>query len=203
MKKVSMLMFAALLLVCGTTMFTSCTSANDNPTPTPAPESLAKQLVGEWIMELPIDGIVPVGPEDAINIPEGANGIAMIYHFNDDGKGWKEMNIMKNGEPIYVPYDRYDCRFIYTVDNQGEVTVSFIDIDDQPTEESDVLFFNNGYLSIDDAILVRASEEQIRKYQELADSWHGGSDERQHSVTGINIEGWKWVNEHPATEQER
>ncbi len=203
MKKVSLFMLAALLLICGTTLFTSCESASDNPVPTPTPEPMAKQILGEWIVEMNVDGIEPIGANDKIEIPKGANSFALIYNFQDNGRGWKEMNIMKDGEPIYVPYDRYSCNFTYTIDEQGNVVATFLDEDDQPTEESDQLILSNGVLTIDDAKLVHATEEQIKKYKEMAESWHGGSDERKHSVTGINIEGWKWVNEHPATEQER
>jgi len=196
-------MFIVVLLICGTTMLTSCTSASDNPTPAPTPDPLAKQIVGEWIVEMEVASIKPINIDQDIKFPKDANGFVLIYHFREDGYGWKEMNILKDGEPIFVPFDRYSCQFTYTVDSQGKIQVTFIDQEGQPTEESDELTFNNGVLSVENLILNRATEAQIQKYKELAESWHGGSDEKKRSVTGVSNDDWKWVDAIDANSTDR
>jgi len=206
MKTFSQFMLAAILLVCGSTMFTSCTASDDNPTESSSAIS-AKQLVGEWILEIEAESIEPIDPEEDIKYPTDANGLTLIYHFNAEGYGWKEMNILKDGEPVFVPFDRYNCKFVYTVSAQGEVNVVFVDENDKPTDESDKLNFDgiklwfemngvNNYLS-------RATDEQIKKYKELADEWHGGSDESIRVVTGISNIDWKWIDEISVLDYDR
>lgn len=51
-------------------------------------------------------------------------------------------------------------------------------------------------------VFTRATEEQIKWYQDEADAWYGGADGDGHPVTGVG-EGWNWVGEIAATAVDR
>ena len=71
----------------------------------------------------------------------------------------------------------------------------------------DELFYNGNSLTnnlIEDRPLVfkRATEDQIKKYQDEADAWYGGADGSEHTITGVG-EGWTWAGEIAATAVDR
>ena len=50
MKKIMNWMLAAIL-ICGASVFTACTSNEDNPAPVPQPDiNLAEKIVGKWMV---------------------------------------------------------------------------------------------------------------------------------------------------------
>ena len=49
----------------------------------------------------------------------------MIFHFDADGTGWKELNVMREGEMIYSAINRYETGFKYNIDEQGKIEVVF------------------------------------------------------------------------------
>ena len=209
MKKIATWMLAAILTLCGTTMLNSCTSDDDPVQPSEPSQSAieAKDIVGQWIMELKGGTVEPADPEEGFDYPKDADGITVIYHFHDDGFGWKEMDIMKGDEVVFVPFSRYDAEFKYTVEPTGGVTVMFIDVDGNTTDELDELFYEDGSLitQIDDIsfILSRATEQQQKMYEMMADAWHGGNDERERSTKGVSNGDFKWTDSHPVTEEDR
>lgn len=199
MKKLFSWMIAAILTISGTTVPTSCSSSDDNPSDAEK-EVKASDIVGEWIMEISDAVIEPVGQEDGISYPSDANGLAVIYHFNGDGAGWKEMNLMKNGTVIFVPFDRYTTLFNYTVEPNGYIEAIFLDENGEESEQSDDLFYEDGkiYTYIDglDFSLTPATANQTKKYETEAEAWHGGADSNR-GVGGVSNSDWKWVGSHP------
>ena len=154
----------AMVITAGMTL-TSC-SVDDNPT-TPQ-NSLAQQLVGEWINEYDYSGT-------------GDILIVTIYHFYGDGTCWKELNLRQGNEV----FDQTDSRYAtsqstYTIDASGRVVMTVRDAD-RGTEETEVLTFDGTHLSVTyvekPIIMVRATDAQIQFYQAEADAWHGGSDD--------------------------
>ena len=136
---------------------------------------LKQKLVGEWIMELPVSGL-EADPVLGIVIPDDADMLTLIFHFDADGYGWKELNVMREGEMIYSAINRYEKGFTYTIDGEGKIKV---DYDEEGSNEE--LYFNGYTLTYDqDGIefyLQRATDEQIQRYKKASDEWHGGSDE--------------------------
>ncbi len=59
---------------------------------------MAKALEGEWILEQKIDGIDALGEISTLYVPEDVDQIAMLYHFYNDGTGWKEFHVLYEGE---------------------------------------------------------------------------------------------------------
>lgn len=163
-----------------TTIATSCSNAD-----VPAsyqPSVLAKSLEGEWIMEQHIDGIEGLGKMDEnIYIPQDADQFAILYHFNNDGTGWKELDLLKNGQVESILISRYESQFVYTVSNEGKVNLNYTDADGKMSGQKAELLFDGKILTdkIGDipVALNPSTEAQINKYKSEADAWHGGSDD--------------------------
>ena len=193
MKKTTTYILAALLGICS---LTSCTKDN----------VLDSRVVGEWLLELQDVAFDPIVTDEDFDIPQEANSLAVIYHFDETGLGWKEIDIMQDSHLVYVPYDRYHTTFKYTVSNDGKVVITFLDEDGKESEVGDELFFDGKSLTstIEDQTLVftRATEDQIKWYQDEADAWYGGVDDSVHSITGVG-EGWTWAGEIAATAIDR
>ena len=150
----------------------SCSKEDNTSSPT---QSLAQMLVGEWIMELPVSGL-EAAPGSDIVIPDDADMLTLIFHFDADGYGWKELNVMREGEMIYSAINRHETGFKYSIDGYGNV-----EVDMEHDDTGDNLHFNGYKLSfVQDGIefyLQRATDEQIQSYKKASDEWHGGSDE--------------------------
>ena len=163
--KIYAMLFIAILVMSG------CSKDDDDTTVF----SLREKLFGEWIMELPVSGL-EVDPISGIVIPDDADGLTMIFHFDADGTGWKELNVMREGEMIYSAINRHETGFKYNIDEQGKVEVVF---DEGDSDEK--LQFNGEMLTyvFDDVefYLERATDDQIQSYKKASDEWHGGSDE--------------------------
>ena len=106
----------------------SCSKEDNTSSPT---QSLAQMLVGEWIMELPVSGL-EAEPSSGIVIPDDADMLTLIFHFDADGYGWKELNVMSEGEMIYSAINRYEKGFTYTIDGEGKIKV---DYDEKDSDE--------------------------------------------------------------------
>ena len=166
MKKIFNAFLALAMVITAGMSLSSCTSNDDNPT-TPQ-NSLAQQLVGEWINEYDYSGT-------------GDILIVTIYHFYDDGTCWKELNLRQGNEV----FDQTDSRYAtsqstYTIDASGRVVMTVRDAD-RGTEETEVLTFDGTHLSVtyveEPVIMVRATDAQIQFYKAEADAIHGGSDD--------------------------
>lgn len=153
-------------------------------TPSSASNILMKKLVGEWIVEMPMSGLEANLSSDIV-IPDDGDMLTMIFHFNDDGTGWKELNVMREGEMIYSVINRYEMEFMYSIDDQGKIEVNY-----ETEDINDELYFNGIMLTTAfggvDFYLVRATDEQIKSYKDASDAWHGGSDEGGSIETGID-----------------
>ena len=145
---------------------------------------LKQKLVGEWIMELPVSGL-EADPVSGIVIPDDADMLTLIFHFDADGTGWKELNVMREGEMIYSAINRYETEFKYSIDEEGKIKVDYDEKD-----SNDKLHFNGYTLTYDqDGIefyLERATDDQIQSYKKASDEWHGGSDEGSAIDTDID-----------------
>ena len=179
--KMKNLWMLSAIICCGLLM-TAC-SNEDNPS---APESptLAKALLGEWISEIEIDEFVPDDPDVEVEPSVDGYMLTFIYHFNEDGSCWKEINLMKDGEIVYQPVDRFSTLMCnYTIDEDGKVVVEYED-----SEEGDELYFDGTSLTEEygdtELDLQRATEAQIKFYQEQADGWHGGAAAKKKDAWG-------------------
>ena len=176
-----------VLAICCVTMLMSCTN-EDSPV-NPESPTLAKALVGEWIIEIQVDEIEPDDPD--VEIEPSADGyiLAFIYHFNDDGTCWKEIDVMKDGILVYQPVDRNSTSTCHYAISQDGV----VDIEYEDSEEVDELYFDGIKLTEEysdvSIILQRAVEEQIRFYEEQSDAWHGGSEEKKYDVADYKPKG--------------
>lgn len=201
MKKIQMWMSAAILTLCGATMLTSC-SVSDNPTTPQNP--LAQQLVGEWIFELETDGIedYDFGGETE-TLADGAT-IAILYHFYDDGRCWKEINLMKDGKLIDQTFSRHATdESTYTIDASGRVVIAIKDAD-TGNDQTDELTFDGTrlttqYANADAPItLERATDVQMLLYKTESDDWHGGSAEKKYNVVDYKpkrVDNSRWMKQ--------
>lgn len=180
------------MAVCSACLLTSCT--NDDELLDPDSE-LAQALVGEWIMEL--DDVMPDESDEQVD-PTKDYTLVLLYHFNEDGSCWKEVNLMNGNQIVAQPVDRYStstCK--YTINQKGKVVVDYKD-----SEESDVLTFNGTKLT-DEYVgkeypLKRATAEQITQYKELSDYWHGGGDEPIYDVAYYkpkDVDNSQWMKQ--------
>ena len=150
MKKTALWMFAAILSICSTSVMTSCNSDDDM-------EYVNKNdLVGQWIIEQRVDGIGNYAKEMGMDIPAETDQLTILYQFNSDGTGWRELVALKNGEYVQILVERYeeDAEFTYKKNAEGKVIVK---ARNKP--------------------FTRASEAQIKKYKNETDAWHGGNSE--------------------------
>ena len=193
MKKTKAYILAALIGLCS---LASCTKDFEQ----------TGSVVGEWLIELNNVTLATIEANEELAFPKEANGLTIIYHFHDTGLGWKELDIMQDEHLVYVPYDRYHTNFKYSVSPDGKVDINFLDDDGNVNEENDELFFDGNTLTdtIGGLALIykRATEAQIKKYQDEADSWYGGSDDSGHKITGAG-DGWTWAGEIAATAVDR
>lgn len=191
---------AAILIISGT-MTTTLTSCSDDKDDDPAVDT--KAIVGEWILEEKINGIAPEAKEVYGDVPDDVDQMALIYHFYDTGKGWKELSVLKDGEVVAIFTNRYDDRFTYRVDARGKVLITFIDSDDNPTGEANELQFDGTSLTDDmDGEIYRfkrATDAQIKKYTEASDSFHGGSDEADlydvNDYKPVGVDNSRWMKQ--------
>ncbi len=138
--KMKNLWMLAAILCCGLLM-TAC-SNEDNPS-TPESPTLAKALLGEWICEIEIDEFVPDDQDVEIDPSVDGYVLTFIYHFNEDGSCWKEINLLKDGEIVYQPVDRFSTLMCnYTIDEGCKVVVEYED-----SEEGDELYFDGTSLT--------------------------------------------------------
>ena len=154
---------------------------------TPDNSQLAEKLVGEWIMEHDIEGLELLVQGSDIEIPAEADMYTVIYHFDTDGYGWQEIAALQDGMYVATFISRYGMgQFSYEIDNDGNVYISYIDDD----ELGDVLTFDGNSLSTvtnaQNFNLVRATAEQIAKYNFEAETFHGGNAEGDTTETGIS-----------------
>ena len=148
---------------------------------------LADKLVGEWIMEHDIEGLELLVQGSDIEIPAEADMYTVIFHFNTNGYGWQEIAALQDGMYVATFISRYGMgQFSYEIDNDGNVYISYIDDD----ELGDVLTFDGNSLSTvtydQNFNLVRATGEQIAKYNYEAETFHGGNAEEDTTETGIS-----------------
>lgn len=201
MKKIQMWMSAAILTLCGATMLTSCSNA-DNPS-VPENPALAEALVGEWIFEQETYIENYDLDDETASLADGCT-MAILYHFNDDGTCWKEINLMKDGKLVDQPVSRFATdESTYTVDAGGKVVVTVRDIEAEG-DESDVLTFDGTrlttrYANADSPItLVRATDAQILLYKDESDAWHGGSAEKKYNVADYkpeSVDNSRWMKQ--------
>ena len=177
-----------------TVSLTSC-SNEDNIGDIPSKQDqapMAKALEGEWILEQKIDGIDALGEISTLYVPEDVDQIAMLYHFYNDGTGWKEFHVLYEGEVESIIVSRYESKFNYTVDAQGKVSVNFTDAEGIANGKHAELKFDGAKLTDKiediDAELQRATDAQIKKYQDEADKWHGGADADAETVDLSKVE---------------
>lgn len=179
--KVNAIAMLTMMTVGFTTVATSCSNNDDVPA-SYQPSVLAKSLEGEWIVEQSISGTR--GFEQMAGdkyLPQEADQYTLIYHFNNDGTGWKEFDLLNNGQVESILISRYESQFNYMVNNQNMVILNYTDGSGKPTGQMGDLLFDGKTLT--DKVngtpvpLNPSTEAQINKYKSEADAWHGGSDD--------------------------
>ena len=85
MRKMSKWVFAAILVICGTSVFTSCTTNDDNP----VIDNLAEKLVGKWLY-IECDGALVETDESSVTtfVMEGSALKAYTSQSNKDYDVW-------------------------------------------------------------------------------------------------------------------
>ena len=188
MKKAIILTRLLAMILLGGAMTMSLESCSDKDNPASG-QTMAQSLVGEWIWEMKINGILSHEDMGDLYVPTDVDQTTLIYHFYADGSGWKEFPVLKDGQVETFLCSRYESNFTYTVDANGRVTVTFVDGEAVPTGEVDELRFDgktlSGKVGDFDAAFARATEAQVKQYTEASDKFHGGSEE------GIKITGLK------------
>ena len=201
MKKFFMWVLAATL-TCGFGMTLTSCSVSDNPSTPQNP--LAQQLVGEWIFELETDGIedYDFGGETE-TLADGAT-IAILYHFYDDGRCWKEINLMKDGRLVDQPVSRHATdESTYTIDANGRVVIVIKDADTGIDQTEELTFdgtrLTTQYANADAPItLERATDVQMLLYKTESDDWHGGSAEKKYNVVDYKpkrVDNSRWMKQ--------
>ena len=166
MKKTALRMFAAILTICSASVMTSCNNNDDM-------EYVKKnELSGQWIMEQRIDGVQDLIKAMGLNLPEGSDQLTFIYQFNDNGTGWGEIVVLKNGEYNMVLAERYDAdsQFNYTIDANGKVLIKAKNNKGKQELQLDGKFLK---WPVEQTIIpfTRASESQINKYKNATNAW--------------------------------
>jgi hypothetical protein len=188
--KVNAIAMLTMMTVGFTTVATSCSNNDDVPA-SYQPSVLAKSLEGEWIVEQSISGTR--GFEQMAGdkyLPQEADQYTLIYHFNNDGTGWKEFDLLNNGQVESILISRYESHFNYMVNNQNMVILNYTDGSGKPTGQMGDLLFDGKTLT--DKVngtpvpLNPSTEAQINKYKSEADAWHGGSAEEGYVLT-VNV----------------
>lgn len=168
MREIKFWTIAAILMICGASMLTSCSSDDDKTTDKSS--ALENALVGEWISETVVDEYT----------------VALIYHFYDNGFCWKEIDLMENNVLVDQSMDRNSTDGSkYSINTDGKVVINLED-----SKETDELSFDGTKLTYQYAgttyTLVRATDAQVQLYKEESDAWHGGSDESK-----LNVDDYK------------
>ena len=168
MREIKFWTIAAILMICGASMLTSCSSDDDKTTDKSS--ALENALVGEWISETVVDEYT----------------VALIYHFYDNGFCWKEIDLMENNVLVDQSMDRNSTDGSkYSINTNGKVIINLED-----SKETDELNFDGTKLTYQYAgttyTLVRATDAQVQLYKEESDAWHGGSDESK-----LNVDDYK------------
>jgi hypothetical protein len=177
MKKTALWVFAAILSICSTSVMTSCNNDDEF-------EYVNKNdLVGQWIIEQRVDGIGSYAKEMGMDIPAETDQLTILYQFDSDGTGWRELVALKNGEYLQILVERYeeDAEFTYKKNAEGKVFVKA-----HNNKDNDVLYFDGKMLKWkignDEIPFTRASEAQIKKYKNETDAWHGGASEEENVI---------------------
>ena len=199
--KVNTIAMLTMMTVGFTTVATSC--SNDDVPASYQPSVLAKSLEGEWIVEQHIDGIEGLGKmAENIYIPEDADQFAILYHFNNDGTGWKELDLLKNGKVESILISRYDSQFVYTVSNEGKVSLNYTDADGKMNGQKAELLFD-GKILTDKAGELALPEEflkrflKLRREQDNKENTEVTDEEAQSMFKQLR---WQLVKDHIAQE---
>ena len=146
----------------------SCTQ-EDNPS-----SPVKVNLTGQWIGE---------------TVSADGNQLILIYQFYEDATGWKETYEIKDGEVISQPISRYDSefQFNYAIEDNSKVVIDYVD-----SELGDEVLITGSVLKAQeggkDLTLTFATKEQMEKYQQESDDWHGGADESENPIDLTTIE---------------
>jgi len=180
MRKRILWMLAAILTICGTTAFTSCSEEDDNSV---SPKMA--QLPGTWYTEYDQPGMIEVG-DSVITYSK----VVQACIFNDDGRGrWYRIYLDNLSEPIEEEGGWYSGDFNYSVDNDGLVSIKIIDNPNGATAWN--LLMNNGVLTgnfQDKAFNLKnaTDDEKDRLWYYVSYIWGSGD------TFNINSERVKW-----------
>jgi hypothetical protein len=156
----------AATLICGASVFTSCSDNDDNPV---NPTTPTAELLYQWITDYE--------EEDTEGDGMTADHGVKVYEFFDDGTGYYERYLLNNGELEYVEYCRGENGdFTYTVSG-NQVTITLLD-EFNELEPTWTLDFTDGLLIDPDGRVYRHSTEAEREQIfEWYVAWHGGNAE--------------------------
>ena len=131
MKKVLSCVFAAIL-ICGSSVFSSCSANDDNPIPQP---EVTEKLSGSWFTEI------------ERNTYGETEIVYLLFNFSEDGVVATQFYFIDPEEPLNYSW-RYNRHAIYTVDESAGTIV--IDYGNKEKEVMGYTLSKNGLTLIDD-----------------------------------------------------
>ena len=131
MKKVLSCVFAAIL-ICGSSVFSSCSANDDNPIPQP---EVTEKLSGSWFAEI------------ERNVYGETEIVYVLFNFGEDGVVTTQSYFIYPDEPFNNSW-RYSRHAIYTVDESAGTIV--IDYGNKEKEVIGYTLSKNGLTLIDD-----------------------------------------------------
>jgi hypothetical protein len=87
MKKAIILTRLLAMMMLGGAMTMSLVSCTDKDNPA-SDQTMVPSLVGEWIWEMKINGILSHEDMGDLYVPTDVDQTTLIYHFYADGSGW-------------------------------------------------------------------------------------------------------------------
>lgn len=82
-------------------------------------------LFGEWVPEQSSYAIKGNTKIDNVEIPADVENVSLLYHFSDNGTGWREITVLDIHGLTHVIADSVNNSFIYALKNTGYLTLRF------------------------------------------------------------------------------
>ena len=149
----------AATLICGTSVFTSC-SSSDNPV---KPTISAKDLLYQWVVDYDMEDI----EGDGVTVDHAVK----VYEFFSDGTGYYEYYLLNKGELEFVEYLRgFNGEFTYTVSN-NMVTIKLLDEFDELEPIWQLTFTDGHLIDPDDRVFRHSTDAEHEQILEWYTMW--------------------------------
>jgi hypothetical protein len=152
-------MVLAATLICGASVFTSC-SSDDNPV---TPIIPSKDLLYQWVVDYDVEDIEGNGVT--------VDHVMKVYEFFADGTGYYEYYLLNKGELEFVEYLRgFNGDFTYTVSN-NMVTIKLLDEFDELEPIWELTFTDGRLIDPDDRIFRHSTDAEREQIFEWYTMW--------------------------------